>query len=213
MLFRILLFSLCLLVFAACQKQPQPPANERYPWQITLLANGNSSIFGVELGQTRVAEATGRLGHRFKTALFEDPAGGLTLEVYYAEFTRSGLSGRLVLTIDADAGLLQNYKMTAVSKERLISGVVQYRLSEAAGRELAQLTVTAMTYLPYTHLSPEVALARFGQPAQKIRSHAKAEHWLYPDKGLDMILSEEGKDILQYVTPAKFNALVEPLQR
>lgn len=212
MLFRILLLAFFIQVFTACQEQPQPPVNERYPWQITLLANGNSSIFGVELGQTRVAEATGRLGHRFKTALFEDPAGGMTLEVYYAEFTRSGLSGRLVLTVKADAGLLQKYKTTAISKERLVSGVLQYRLSEAAGHGLAQLTVTAMTYLPYARLSAESALARFGEPAQKIRSHAKAEHWLYPDKGLDMILSEEGRDILQYVPPAKFAGLVKPLQ-
>lgn len=178
-----------------------------------MTASGHSSIFGVVLDQTRVADATERLGKRYKTALFEDMAGGMSLEVYYADFTRSGLSGRLVLTVEATGRQLQDFKSSATGKKKLQSGVLQYRLSKAAEQALTQLTVTAMTYLPYANLEPEIARSRFGEPSEIIRSHAKAEHWLYPAKGLDMILTEEGRDVLQYVPPNKFADLVKPLKR
>jgi len=211
---RIPAFILLLgLSLSACQDRVEVPVTDRYPWQINLLSNGHTRIFGVELEHTRVNEAIAQLGRRYKLALFENPDGGLSLEVYYADFTRSGLSGRLVLSIDADDKELQHYKQTAMGKEKLLSGVVQYTLSEQSARQIDRLIVQSMTYLPYADLKTEIVVARFGEPAEKIRSHAKAEHWLYPDKGLDMILTEEGRDVLQYVMPARFKAFTKPLRR
>lgn len=209
MLIRLLVIMLSLTL-PACSDRPAPPANERYPWQITHTAN-TTSIFGIALGQTQVAEAIKLLGSRYKTALFEARAGALALEVYYADFTRAGLSGRLVLTVQVDAKTLDQLRQQAIGHKILESGVKQYQLNNTGEQQLLGLTVKAMTYLPYADLSKEIAKARFGEPTQKIASHAQAEHWLYPDKGLDMILTEEGRDILQYVPPGQFKALVEPL--
>ena len=38
-----------------------------------------------------------------------------------------------------------------------------------------------------------------------------AEHLLYPELGLDLILNPEGKEILQYVAPRDFRRLQAPL--
>jgi len=211
MFYRLILLSL-LMLSVACQEQMQVPADERYPWQITLTTSGSSSIFGVVLNETRLADAVNRLGRHYKIALFAETEDKLSLEVYYADFTRSGLSGRLVLTLDAGNDVLQTLKSKAGRGERLESGVIQYKLGAQVEPVIRDLMVRAMTYLPYADLKPEVAKARFGTPAEVIRSHAKAEHWLYPDKGLDMILTEEGRDILQYVPPNRFADLVRPLK-
>jgi hypothetical protein len=37
------------------------------------------------------------------------------------------------------------------------------------------------------------------------------EHFLYPAKGLDLILDRKGKEVLQYVAPRDFARLREPL--
>ena len=71
-----------------------------------------------------------------------------------------------------------------------------------------------LIYIPAVQLDEEIIVKRFGKPIHKIKLKTKETgwHYLYPEKGLDLIYKEEGKEILQYVLPKKFNALLEPLQ-
>jgi hypothetical protein len=57
-----------------------------------------------------------------------------------------------------------------------------------------------------------VILERFGQPAERIRVNEHLEHLLYPAKGLDIVLDSKGRELLQYVAPARFEALRAPAQ-
>ena len=52
---------------------------------------------------------------------------------------------------------------------------------------------------------------RFGPPAQRIRGNEHLEHWLYPALGLSLALDSQGKEVLQYVAPAQFGQLRDPL--
>lgn len=197
----------------ACQESSRQNQQDRYPWQITVLSDGSSRIFGIDLGVTSVLEAKQRLGQDPKVGLFENPNGALSLELFYKEFSRAGLSGRLVLTVAADKAELEAFKRSAIKRTKLESGVLQYRLDAQALTAIESRPVAAMTYVPYADLEEDVIVARFGEPAEKIRSHEQAQHWLYPDKGLDLIVNEVGKEILQYVPPAEFDRLVKPLRR
>lgn len=208
----LLLATVLLAGLGACQESSQQNRADRYPWQITPMADGSSRIFGIHLGVTSSAEARQKLGKTPSLALFENPDGALSLELFYKEFTRAGLSGKLILTVGDDAGRLQALKQQASKLERLASGVTQYRLDAQAQTEIEGMPVVAMTYVPYANLEEGVILARFGEPAEKIRSHEQAQHWLYPDKGLDLIVNEAGKEILQYVPPRQFDRLAKPLR-
>jgi len=53
---------------------------------------------------------------------------------------------------------------------------------------------------------------RFGQPAERVRTAENIEHLLYPDKGLDVVLDSDAKELLQYVAPREFARLREPLK-
>jgi len=197
----------------ACQKSAQQAQTDRYPWEITILGDGSSRVFGVQLGMTNVTEAKQLLGRRPEVGLFENPDGRLSLELFYKEFTRAGLTGRLVLTVKAEQADLLSLKKSERRKGRLESGAVQYRLDEAGLSQIASWPVSAMTYMPFADLEEPIIIRRFGEPAEKIRSHEKAQHWLYPDKGLDLIINEVGKEVLQYVPPAEFEKLASPLRR
>jgi hypothetical protein len=52
---------------------------------------------------------------------------------------------------------------------------------------------------------------RFGAPAERIRQGETLEHFLYPARGLDIVLDSKGKEVLQYVAPADFARLRAPL--
>ncbi|MDH5446737.1 MAG: hypothetical protein OEY52_14390 [Gammaproteobacteria bacterium] len=201
-----------LFILSGCQESVNYAKSDRYPWQVTLMSDGSSQIFGIHLGVTTVDEVWQMLGKGPKLALFENPDGKLSLELFYKEFTRAGLSGKLILTVENEGNVLQDLKQQAHKKEQLESGVTQHYMQTQSLPVIESLKIVAMTYMPYADLEEEMVTARFGEPAEKIRSHEKAQHWLYPDKGLDLIINESGKEILQYVSPKEFTSLVKPLR-
>jgi hypothetical protein len=80
--------------------------------------------------------------------------------------------------------------------------------------------IGSITLIPTASLDEETALARFGQPGERIRASEQVEHLLYPEKGLVLTLDSKGKEILQYIAPRHFARLRElahrpnlPLQR
>jgi hypothetical protein len=204
---------LILVSLGACQESSQQDKADRYPWQITLMEDGSSRVFDVQLGVTTAGAAMQKLGTTPSLALFENPDGQLSLELFYREFTRAGLSGKLILSLGEEVSRLQVLKQRASKLEKLESGVTQYRLESMQQHAIDKLPVVAMTYIPYANLTEEIILARFGEPAEKIRSHEQAQHWLYPDRGLDLIINEAGKEVLQYVSPKEFGKLARPLHR
>ena len=207
------ILTVCLaLGLTGCQESSRQNKPDSYPWQVTAMADGSSRIFGIHLRTTTVAEAKQLLGNEPKLALFENPDGGLSLELFYNEFTRAGLSGKLILTLSGETAVLQSLKQQAAKAEKLESGVSQYRLGTSQQGMIDGLPVVAMTYVPYANLEEKVIQARFGEPTEKIRSHPQAEHWLYPQMGLDLIVNEVGKEVLQYVPPKEFASLARPLK-
>ena len=144
----------------ACQKSAEQKQQDRYPWQITILADGSSRIFGIQLGVTTVSEAKRLVGKTPRIALFENPDGGLSLELFYKD--RAGLTGRLVLTLSANNTVLQGFKQQAVKKGKLESGVLQYRLDTSALAQIETWPVAAMTYVPYANLEEQIIIGRFG---------------------------------------------------
>lgn len=213
MYMRLLFVCLVLSGLNACQDSVQSNKNDRYPWQVNIMTDGSSQIFGVHLGVTTVAEVRQTIGNAPRIALFENPNGRLSLELFYKEFTRAGLSGKLILTAGVDGGQLQSLKQQSQKKEKLESGVIQHFLNKDSLASIDALPVTAMTYMPYANLDEDVVRARFGEPAEKIRSHEQAQHWLYPAMGLDLIINEAGKEVLQYVAPKEFEKLAKPLRK
>ena len=54
---------------------------------------------------------------------------------------------------------------------------------------------------------------RFGEPGERLVVSEKRVHLLYPDKGLDVVVDGNGKELLQYVAPRDFAELREPLNK
>ena len=94
------------------------------------------------------------------------------------------------------------------------SGQRKVTLSGEDNQAALHTPIAAITYLPKANLDAVMVEKRFGQPDERIREqNTDVEHWLYPALGLDIALSDERKDVLQYTRPSRFENLVAPLKK
>ncbi|MFP3873145.1 MAG: hypothetical protein ACLFQT_00770 [Thiohalophilus sp.] len=209
---RLLMVVAIALLLSACEQQ-SAPTEQIYPWQIELLPNGGSRVFGIEFNRTTLAEARDILGSRHDEGLFENPDGSMSLEIYFNEVTLGGISGKYILTLDADEAQLQALKERAGNSRTMDSGARRYRPSSADRELLYEMTISGLGYIPYVNLDEDMVHQRFGTADEIIRISDEKRHFLYPQKGLDLLLDEEGKELLQYVAPRDFQRLEAPLLR
>ncbi|MCW8901641.1 MAG: hypothetical protein OQK75_01655 [Gammaproteobacteria bacterium] len=204
-----------LLLFFMVNKKTDndKPIVEKYPWQVTVLPAGRSRVFGVVLSETLLKDIDVILKNRPTIALFETN-GKLSLEAYYKNVSLGGLIGSFIFTLNATDAELNEIKQGSSKKKRTENNNIRYELDKQATDNAKELTVNNLNYIPTAQLDEETILKRFGEPAHKIKLKTQEAgwHYLYPEKGLDLIYKEEGKEVLQYVLPKDFNALLEPLQ-
>ena len=208
---RIVVLGMMLFSIIACKQVDDQPKEDIYPWQITIQPDGKARVFGIILNETSLIDAATLLGRDYKIGLFETSNQPMSLEAYFNEVTMGGISGKFVMTLEATQDELAELLQNAVKREVLESGAKRYTLKAETSAALAQKRITSLSYIPYINLDEEIINKRFGEPAERIIVDQKRQHLLYPELGLDLLLDEEGKELLQYVAPAKFEQLRQPL--
>jgi hypothetical protein len=182
------------------------------PWQIEIAPDGSTTVFGIRPGHSRLADVRAIMGDDMELAIIAASDEGGALEMYYGHYRAGLLSGKLILQAGSDAQILETWRSNAVSSEYMPTGQAKKYIPSADDLpQILDQKVTGLTFIPAINLDEAVILARFGVPAERIQK-AGVEHFLYPEKGLDIALHEDSKEVLQYVSPDTFLRLVEPLQ-
>ncbi|PCJ84491.1 MAG: hypothetical protein COA54_13585 [Thiotrichaceae bacterium] len=185
---------------------------EGLPWQIKQLSDGTTQVFGLHIGVSRLSDALEILGADVDIAIIASADEVGSLEMYYGHYRAGLLSGKLILQTNIDPQKARRLRERAAKFEYMASGLAKkYILSTDDLPLILEQTIIGLTFIPSVNLDDEVILARFGTPQQRIVSD-EATHYLYPDKGLHIALHAKSKEVLQYVSPANFQQLVEPLQ-
>jgi len=210
-------FSLFLLLAVALAIYPflNPSENGEtvtgLPWQIAIQPDGSTLVFGLHIGKSRLSDAYDILGNDVELAIIAAPDESGTLEMYYGHYQAGLLSGKLVLQTSSSEQNIKRWRENAAKSDYMASGrAKKYTLSDDDSHHVLQEVITGITFIPAVNLDEDIILARFGQPEKKL-ALADATHYLYPDKGLDIALYKEAKEVLQYVSPAAFSQLVQPL--
>jgi len=184
------------------------------PWQINILNDHSTEVFGLNIGASRLADAIEKLGSDMELAIIAatNKAEAGNLEMYYGHYRSGLLSGKLVLQTDINEQTINRWRDNAPRSEYMASGLAKkYTLSPDDLVEILDQVIVGVTFIPTVNLDEtEVVLPRFGEPEQRIQLSG-VTHFLYPDKGLDLALHEDSKEVLQYVHPAAFSQLVAPL--
>lgn len=215
LLLLLLLLTLAVAALFPLLSDDRPPARGELrglPWQIDVLEDGRSRVFDITLGVTTLGEARSRHGDQMELAIIAGQGETGALEGYYSDFTAGVLSGKLILVGQIDGPALQALREGAAKVEYTDSGARKYVLSATGLERAYRAPISVVTFIPAVNLDETVAVQRFGEPDRRVQAADGATHLLYPGLGLDLILNEDGREILQYVAPRDFARLRAPLE-
>jgi len=188
------------------------PMAQFLPWQIEPTAEGSTRVFGLTLGESTLEAAENLFHGGAKVSLFVSPEGQHKVEAYFDKVILGGFSAQLVMVM----ALSQDQQAAMFQRGARVSNLGGGRKKVTlAGEDLQTVFVApiaSIAYLTRARLDDELLLKRFGEPAQRIREpENNTMHWLYPELGLDIALSDKGRAVLQYVSPKEFSGLITPL--
>ena len=182
------------------------------PWQIETLPSGESQVFDLTLGRSTLADARTHFGPEMQLAIVAEPNEAGNVEGYYESVTAGFVAGKLIVTADLPAATIDGMRERAPKTEYMQSTTRKATLADTDLAAALAAPIRGLAFIPSAQLDEAVILERFGQPAERIRVNDHVEHLLYPTRGLDVVLDSKGRELLQYVAPARFDALRAPLK-
>lgn len=206
-----LLITVVLAIYPFLGKDEKPVGVTGLPWQIVALPDGSTKVFGLVPGQTTLGQAAAHLGEDMELAVMVAKGEAGSLEMYYSQYRAGLLSAKLVLGADMDVETLKLMRENAAKKEPLKSGARKYVLNQGDHETAFAAVIQTIAYIPAVDLEHDTIILRFGEPEDVLTMDNQEKHYLFPAKGLDVILSEQGKAVLQYVAPSDFKRLRDPL--
>lgn len=184
------------------------------PWESQVAADGSLWALGLRLPGATLADAQLLWNGGLQVLVRATPAAALTLEATVETARPGGVMGRLVLHAEATPEQLQRWAARPAKDERTPSLSRQLTLQPDDLQEALRAPIRLVAFVPQTRLDDSTARARFGEPERVVRESAAVQHWLYPKRGLALMLNPEGRDVLRFVPPAQFAAQVEaPLKK
>lgn len=192
--------------------EPRAINESSLPWNITVDAQNNTTAFGITLGKTSLLEAQKALQAGGEMSLFLSKEGIYSIEVFIDSIYLSGLKANLFLTLEVSQERAKEMFERGVNLSRASDKTNKITLSEADQKSLFLVPVRHIIYIPRANLDAELVEKRFGIPQLKINENEDVTHWLYPQKGLDIALNNDGREIFQYVLPKSFDQILDPLK-
>jgi len=206
------ILALLLGVYLSSLNQPDIQ-HAGFPWQVEILPSGQSRVFSLTLGESTVDDAEQLFKEIAELTLFSSTESTAVIEAFFNEVKIGGLKSKMVMSIQLPADEIQAMFNRGARIATLGSGTRKVTLSADDAAKVRQTAIASITYLPSVHLNAELIKNRFGEPAEKIADSASdAVHWLYPQKGVDIALSESDKEVILYVSPQNFDAILQPLK-
>ena len=209
-----LILAALILPFLVPIGSPRPGVNPEadLPWQIDVDGQGGSRVFGLRPGVSTLAEVRQRLGSDLEVAIVAAPNEVGALEAYVAQVPLGFVLARVIATVDAEKSQILAMRERALKAEHMESATRKIKLHPDDLAAADRLPVKAISVIPTVNLDEATVIQRFGPPGERVQLGEKRVHLLYPDKGLDVVVDADGKELLQYVAPRQFALLREPLQ-
>jgi hypothetical protein len=211
--FALIVLALALPLFMMPDRLPEG-IDRNLPWQITLDGTGNSEVFGLTPGQSRLADARALFGNDFETAVIAAANQAGALEASYPQRAFGFVQARLILTLDVSPEEISAMRERALKREYMEGSNKKFTLHPDDRARAENVIIRAISLIPSARLDEEIILSRFGKAAEVLPEGEYLTHYLYPDKGLDVVLDKKGREILQYVAPRDFAAQIRsPLEK
>ncbi len=206
------LLLLAIAIFFPSEQKKIPVQTQSLPWQIETTADGSIRVFGLQLEHSTVNDAIRRFNENAEVSLFVSPKNQRVIEVYFNNTRLAGLGAKIVLSVAVSKRQIEAIYERGTRISTLGDGSRKVTLHPDDLLRVKQSPIATITYLPKTKLDTNLLLARFGEPARRIREiKNKTLHWLYPAQGLDIAQDQHGRTVLQYLPPKTFEKVMQPL--
>lgn len=200
---------LLVVILMTWSSIPDVPENDHLitslPWIIETDNQGGSRVFGLEIGTATVRQAQILFNDEAKLAVFEDRNGKRSLEAFFNYTQIAGLQAHITLTLQATPDMLETLTSQAIEKKAQASNSYKLLLPAGLNETLLDHPFNSLTYQPKISIAPDILQARFGQPDTVILTGETIQQWLYPAKGLSLLVAENAKPVFQYVRPDQFS--------
>jgi hypothetical protein len=193
-------------------KQEGVDPNSNLPWQIELDGQGGSRVFGLQPGVSTLGDVRQQLGSEIEVAIIAEPGEVGTLEGYYSQVALGFVLAKVIATVDGKNEAISEMRDRAVKAKHMESTTRRITLHPDDLAAADNLPIKAISVIPTVNLDEATVVQRFGPPGERLVVSEKRVHLLYPDKGLDVVVDADGKELLQYVAPRNFALLRDPLQ-
>lgn len=196
------------------QRTGQSPASRDAPWDADITADGAVRALGLRLPGSTLADAQALWGDGLQVALIVSGDGPPALEASVEQARPGGVAGRLLLTAQASASQLQRYRDGAVKDEQTSPKTWRLSLRSEDLADALRAPLSSIGFIPQAQLDAALLRRRFGEPREIVVESPTREHWLYPERGLGVVLDADGRELLQFVPPRQFEALLRsPLRQ
>lgn len=190
-----------LLFFALLWLAPTSHNNvnqDQLPWNASYDENGQLHALGLVLNQSTLKDVTELYGRDIEVKLFEMQDGSKSAEAYLGSAYIGTIHGALVIKLAlTEAELAEFYDRgarTTISKQ----GARQIQLNNADTLALFNFPIDEVTLVPRRNLTTESIIKRFGEADEVQELEEGLQRWLYPQRGLELVLLEGSNDILRY---------------
>jgi hypothetical protein len=187
-------------------------SNPRLPWDITVDASNDVSVFGLTLNQSHLIDAREIFQAQGEINMFLSDTGDPALEAYFERVFLNGLRADIILVLKAEAAQLQGLFNRGSRISRTSDTIHKVELSSEDLLLTANLPIELINYIPAANLDEALIRNRFGEPSKKIsEGESGIIHWIYPEKGLSIGINPEGKELIQYMPLEKVSSFVQHL--
>ncbi|MGV6859097.1 MAG: hypothetical protein ACWA5X_08995 [bacterium] len=210
-IFFLLVAAALMMLFSANNGKKHTMKVGELPWQVEAVGENKSKVFGIVLGETTLFEAMDHWKTQPDVGLFQSPDGKLRLEGYFGKMRLGVFDAYVIARLGATNEQMQRYFEVKITRKPMPSGDYKYELPEKELTEAHSIPISEITYVPSVAYTAELVEERFGPPTGKKTLGEGRSLWLYKDKNLALILDDKDKEILHYVTPARFDELAHRL--
>ncbi len=209
---RALLALLLAIALGGCEQREIRVDN--LPWQISVNEAGHLRVFDVTLEESTLWDAVRTWRSHPRVGIFSNEAGDApeSVEAYFDKVKLGPITAKIVVRLATTPEQLQMLWAGRYNRKPQPSGTWMFELGDDQLKAAHQLKIGEITYIPAPASDAELITRRFGKPATFRKLEEERSLWLYPEKGLAIILDENGKEIFQYVNPDRFGDLERRLK-
>lgn len=196
---------LTLLILIQPEREKVNP--NHLPWNAHYDEKGQLHALGLVLNKSTLKDAMDLYGKDIEVKIFSDNMSEhKSIEAYFPVMYIGAIKAALALKIEVTPEELEQAYNDGKSIKTNPSGTREISLYTATIAQFFDHPLSSITLLPRKHLTEQAIQKRFGEADKKEVQSDKLAHWFFYEKGLEMIIDDEGPEALQY-SPS-----IKPLQ-